>query len=108
MQSRLAASSLLVVILTLSFPGTSLSGHDETHLAIAKAAGYQKWYNAAGADIAKVKAGKVEDSNHYANSPPDTIVTPQMVFDQVSLYDQIEEHGHLYGAIVASYYRRRK
>jgi hypothetical protein len=72
-------------------------------LAIAKAAGYQKWYNAAGADIAKIKAGDKEGYNHYSNNPPDTLVTPKMVLDQVNRYnDPTDEDGHLYGAIIAS------
>ena len=38
---------------------------DETHLAVAKAAGYHKWYNVVGPDIAKIKAGDVEKYNHF-------------------------------------------
>ena len=44
--------------------------HDETHLAIAKSAGYVKWYNAAGPDVTKIKAGDIEQKNHYVNNPP--------------------------------------
>ena len=62
--------------------------HDETHLAIAKVAGYKKWYNAAGADIAKIKAGGAEKRNHYANNPPGTVVTARMVLDQAALYNK--------------------
>jgi len=77
--------------------------HDETHLAIAKAAGYEKWYNAAGADITKIKAGDVEKKNHYVNNPPGTMVTPEMVLKQVSRYNRSYDlKGHLYGAIIAS------
>ncbi len=92
-----------IFVLLLVSPDPSSAWHDETHLAIARAAGYQKWYNAAGPDIAKVKAGDKEGYNHYSNNPPDTAVTPKMVFDQVNRYDDpTDENGHLYGAIVAS------
>ena len=101
---RLTASQLLALLLVLSFSNISLAWHDETHLAIAKAAGYQKWYNAAGPDIAKVKAGDKEGHNHYSSNPPDTVVTPKMVLDQVAKYnDPTDEKGHLYGAVVASF-----
>jgi hypothetical protein len=99
---NLTITTLLVFLLLLSFPSASPDWYDETHLAIAKAAGYGKWYNATGADIAKVKAGHIEKDNHYADNSPGTVVTPQVVLDQVARYNQIEETGHLYGAIVAS------
>ncbi len=107
MQRRLAriltAFPLLVVLLVLNFASVTFAWHDETHLAIAKAAGYQKWYNTAAPDIAKVKAGEKEGDNHYSDNPKGTVVTPQMVLDQVQRYNQIDEQGHLYGAIVASF-----
>jgi hypothetical protein len=59
-KSNPSITTLLVFLLLLSFPSVSLAWSDETHLAIAKAAGYGKWYNATGADIAKVKAGHIE------------------------------------------------
>ena len=74
-------------ILFLLTPNHSHAWHDETHLAIAKGAGYQKWYNAAGADIARIKAGDKEGHNHYANNPPNTVVTPEMVLAQVNHYN---------------------
>jgi hypothetical protein len=102
-QARLTLVWLFTFILLLVSPNLSLAWHDETHLAIAKAAGYPKWYNAAGPDIAKIKAGDKENRNHYANNPPDTVVTPEMILDQVIRYnDPTDENGHLYGAIVAS------
>lgn len=77
--------------------------HDETHLAVAKAAGYFKWYNAVGADMAKIKAGKVEQNNHYCNEAGNGPVTPAAVMSQVSRYDSAEDSkGHLYGAIIAA------
>lgn len=99
-------SWFIAVLATIFFficPSSSSAWHDETHLAIAKAAGYQKWYNAAGADIAKVKAGDKEGYNHYSNNPPNAVVTPNMALEQVNRYnDPTDENGHLYGAIVAS------
>jgi hypothetical protein len=102
-QSKSTACKLFALLLLLSFPSVSFAWHDETHLAIAKAAGYQKWYNAAGPDIAKIKAGDKEGYNHYSNNPPDTVVTPKMIMEQVNRYnDPTDENGHLYGAIIAS------
>jgi S1/P1 nuclease len=79
---------------------TALSWNDETHIAIAKAAGYKKWYHAAGADMVKLKLGRAEAQNHYVNNPPNTIITPQMVMAQVDHYNRIDGIGHLYGAII--------
>jgi len=73
--------TLLTIFFVISFIGNSYPWHDETHIAIAKATGYKKWYNAAGADMLKIKAGYTERLNHYTNT--DII-------------------GHLYGAIIAS------
>jgi hypothetical protein len=102
-KNRIPRRIALTVFLFLSFPGLSQAWHDETHLAIAKAAGYRKWYNAAGPDIAKVKAGDKEARNHYSDNPPGTTITPKMILDQVERYDVPgDEKGHLYGAIVAS------
>ena len=93
----------LLVISICAFPALGWAWHDETHLAIAKAAGYEKWYNAAGADMAKLKAGNVEKKNHYMNNKPGTIVTPKMVLGQVSLYNKSSAiNGHLYGAILGA------
>jgi hypothetical protein len=83
--------------------------NDETHIAIAKAAGYAKWFNAAGADMVKIKAGDIERMNHYINNPPGTIVTAEMVLGQVDRYDKsIDLKGRLYGAIIASIRQYRK
>jgi hypothetical protein len=92
----------IVTLLTPLFSSSCYAWHDETHLAVAKAAGYYKWYNAAGPDIAKIKAGEVEQHNHYTNNPPGTVITSKMVMDQVDSYNRIEPTGHLYGAIIAS------
>jgi hypothetical protein len=99
MKKYLCLFALLFIIL---FPLTARGWHDETHLAIAKVAGYQKWYNACGADMAKLKAGAVEAHNHYVGNKKKTQIKPGMVFRQIAKYNQIDEKGHLYGAIVAS------
>jgi hypothetical protein len=71
-------------------------------LAIAKVAGYEKWFNAAGPDVAKLKLGDKEGHNHFVNNPRGTVVTPEMVLSQVERYNEKDPTGHLYGAIVAS------
>lgn len=77
--------------------------HDETHLAVAKAAGYDKWYNATGADITKIKAGGIEKYNHFSNNPDNINVTQERVLKQIKRYNNPNhEEGHLYGAILAS------
>ncbi len=92
---------LAFVIANLSAPGWAW--HDETHLAIAKAAGYAKWYNATGADMTKIKAGDIEARNHYSGNPPQRRITAQMVLDQAGRYNRADdENGHLYGAIIAA------
>ena len=99
---------ILISIATLScafslYSTAASAWHDETHLAIAKAAGYAKWYNAAGPDIAKIKAGLAEERNHYSNNRGVGSVTPEMVLEQVKRYnDTGDKEGHLYGAIIAS------
>jgi hypothetical protein len=45
----------LLVFLSLCLCTTpSYSWHDQTHLAIAKAAGYKYWFNATGADMTNI------------------------------------------------------
>ncbi|MBN1833758.1 MAG: hypothetical protein JW896_16770, partial [Deltaproteobacteria bacterium] len=66
---------------------------------------------AIGADMTKLKAGDIENSNHYVNNPPGTIITPEMVMAQTEKYNRIDEKGHLYGAIIVSvrdYIREKK
>ena len=94
---------MLTVFFVTGFTGNSYPWHDETHIAIAKAAGYKKWYNANGADMAKLKAGDIEKLNHYVSNPRGTTVTAEMVFQQIKNYNQTNDpKGHLYGAIMAS------
>lgn len=76
---------------------------DETHLVIAKATGYERYYNTAAPDVAKLKCGDKEGQNHYFNNPQQEKITPELVKAQVSRYDNSDDpEGHLYGAIIAS------
>lgn len=93
---------LSATIATLQTPENANAWNDETHISIAKAALYHKWFNATGADMAKLKTN-IESNNHYVNNTLDTVVTPEMVLAQADRYNQIEETGHLYGAIIASF-----
>ncbi len=96
-------TSVIIFLLALSYASTVFGWHDETHLAVAKAAGYYKWYNAAGADIAKIKAGPIEKNNHYFNNNRKVHVTPALVLKQARRYNDLNDsEGHLYGAIIAS------
>ena len=102
-KTRYPINILLTVFFVTSFTGNSYSWNDETHLAIAKAAGYKKWYNSTGADMAKLKAGKIENLNHSVKNHRGTTVTPEMVLQQIKKYNQTKDFmGHLYGAIIAS------
>ena len=56
-KSKYPIITLLTFLFVISFAGSSRPWHDETHIAIAKTTGYKKWYNATGADMAKLKAG---------------------------------------------------
>jgi hypothetical protein len=80
---------LLIICFISVSPGFSSAWFDETHLAIAKAAGYKKWFNATGADMAKLKAGKRESHNHYANNPPGTLITSETVIGHLTLVDRL-------------------
>jgi hypothetical protein len=92
---------VLVALIFSTCPNYASAWHDETHVAIAKAAGYEKWFNATGADMAKIKAGKIEGNNHHCNQPRGTVVTSQTVLRQVDRYNQAEYHlafcGHYVG-----------
>jgi hypothetical protein len=93
----------IIIVLIIFNLDVAFGWHDETHLAIAKAAGYNKWYNAAGADITKIKAGRIEMYNHYFENKNNVEVTPEMVLEQAKRYDDPKDtEGHLYGAIIAS------
>jgi hypothetical protein len=97
--------AFILGITTLVGPLGDLPAHawfDETHISVAKVTGYAKWFNACGPDMIKIKMGEREAHNHYANNPRGSVVTPGMVMAQVENYDRIDQHGHLYGAIIAS------
>jgi len=78
----------LLFLVVVLYPFTSSAWFDETHLAIAKVACYEKWFNAAGPDGAKLKMGDKECHNHFANNPRSAVVTPEMVLAQVERYNQ--------------------
>ena len=83
----------------LSVP--ALAWHDETHLAIARAAGYEKYYNAVGPDM--IKAASIETGNHYFNNNAGAVIAMEMVLQQARRYDQPgDAEGHLLGAIIAA------
>lgn len=89
---------------TFLLTATAFAWHDETHIAIAKAAGYEKFYNAAGPDIVKIKAAGIESGNHYYNNNNSDVVMPAMVLERAARYDLPgDAEGHLYGAIVAAF-----
>ncbi len=95
--------TFILALPLIFFSSQGWAWHDETHLDIARAAGYEKWYNAAGADITKIRAGDVEKKNHYVNNTPGTVDTVDTVLKQADLYNNPDdEMGHLYGAIIAS------
>jgi hypothetical protein len=95
-----------LILCLISFSGQSLAWHDKTHLAVAKVAGYEMWYNAAAADVAKIKADNKEGYNHWYNNNRKEEITAQVVLDQAERYDKmcecVDSQGHLYGAVIAS------
>ena len=96
---------LFIILLSLPYFLSSTSSNawfDETHVAIAKAAGYPKWFNAVGPDMIRVKMGNREGHNHFVNNPRGTSVTADIVMEQAKKYNTIDSYGHLYGAIIAS------
>jgi len=97
---------ILTVFTLLFFAAQAWAWHDKTHLMIAKAAGRTSWYNAAGGDLAKIKAGNIEEYNHWYNNNAEAEVTVRMVMDQIGRYNQrnklMDSEGHVYGAIIAS------
>lgn len=108
LQKTARVACILVLSAMAALHGSAFGWHDETHLAVAKAAGYAKWYNAAGADMAKIKADRIEKNNHYCNNPERGEVTPGMVLEQIARYnDPADTDGHLYGAILASLHAYR-
>ncbi len=104
MKSPVIKIILLSIFSLLSIHTDKAFGwHDETHLAVAKAAGYYKWFNAAAPDIVKIKAGSIERYNHFFNNPSGLEITPAFVLKQTKKYNNPrDQKGHLYGAVIAS------
>ena len=103
---------MMVLCCLWLFASQAQAWHDQTHLAICKAAGFNMWYHCAGPDIAKIKAGNIEAYNHWFNNTAEVEITPQMVFDQVERYNQrnkiLDPEGHLLGAVIASLHAYEK
>jgi len=98
-------ASIPAIITVLLSSAQAYGWHDQTHLSIAQAAGFERWYSSAAPDVAKSREQfrPVEEKNHYFNNNGDRKVTAAMVMEQVERYlkpDDVE--GHLYGAIVGS------
>jgi hypothetical protein len=92
---------LLFILHTIQ--GTSWAWNIETHMAVAKAAGYWHWYNAGAPDVAKIKAGTIEERNHYFGNEKNLEISVKTVLDQADRYNNPgDDEGHLYGAIIAS------
>jgi len=93
-----------VLFLFLLTPATAPAWYDATHMAVVKAAGLDDLaYLAVGADMAKEKSGGHEEGNHYRNNARGTVVTADMVLDQVRDYNcRCNDEGRLYGAIIAA------
>jgi hypothetical protein len=85
--------------------------HDQTHLAIARAAGFNRWYSAAAPDVVKSREAfrPIEEKNHYFNNNADLPVSEEMVMEQVARFnDPDDREGHLYGAIIGSLHDYRE
>jgi len=102
---------MLALLALLLLPSAAFGWHDRTHVAIAWAAGFDRWYSAAAPDVAKLKypCGAYEGKNHYSHNTAGEPVRPELVRSQVKLYDRADDsEGHLYGAIIASLAGYRK
>jgi hypothetical protein len=80
---------LILFLFPLLFPNASEAWFDETHVAVAKVAGYSKWFNAVGPDMIKEKMGNREGHNPFVNNPRGTIITPEMVIAQAEKYTKL-------------------
>jgi hypothetical protein len=99
---KVGITLLLALVLCCCSHGSAFAWHDKTHLAIARAAGHQQWYNAAAADVVKEKA-PFEQFNHWYNNLARQEITPRTVLSQIDRYnDPKDGEGHLYGAILAA------
>lgn len=104
MKDRKHTGIIIIFFFSISFSNPLIlkAWNDETHLAIAKAAGYHKWYLSVGADMVKIKARETESANHYFNHAANTPVTPAIIQNQIEKYNLSDQPGHLYGAIIHS------
>jgi hypothetical protein len=97
---------IIIISCLLSLASQASAWNDKTHMAICKAAGFDMWYDCAGPDIAKIKAGNIESYNHWFNNTAEVEITPQMVMAQIERYNKrnkiLDPEGHLLGAIIAS------
>jgi hypothetical protein len=95
--------SLILIFISFMSASPLYAWHDWTHIAIAKVAGYERWFNATGPDMAKIKAGRREGLNHYYDNPEDKEVTPGKVLGQAAMYNSpTDRTGHIYGAIIGA------
>ncbi len=100
-----ALSSIPAVLVFLLSSVQAYGWHDQTHLAVAQAAGFERWYSAAAPDVAKSKEQfrPAEEKNHYFNNNAGAKVTLEMVLEQAARYNAPDDvEGHLYGAIIGS------
>jgi hypothetical protein len=74
--------------ISFHYPVPSEGWFDETHVAIARVAGYSKWFNAVGPDMIKEKMGNREGHNHFVNNYRGMDVMPGMVLAQAEKYKQ--------------------
>jgi hypothetical protein len=104
MKSIKTGYRVAIICLVLIFCQSAAYGwYDKTHLAIAKSTGYERWYHAVGADIAKLKAGNTEAFNHIYHNNKNQHITADLVLNQAVRYNNPHDpEGHLYGAIIAS------
>ena len=79
------------------------SWHDQTHISVGTAVGFNSSYNLAAPDVAKLKAKNIEAFNHYCNMPESSVITPELVRNQIKKNNSPDDSiGHIYGAIVAA------
>ncbi len=103
---KLFRLQLLIALGLLLALSNAHAWHDRTHVTVARVSGLFSWYNAAGPDLAKIKAGHIESYNHYFNNSAEVEITVPMVLDQIDRYNErnklLDTEGHLLGAIIAS------
>lgn len=53
---------MMVAFIIVTYTSDVLAWYDEADIPIAKRVGYSKWFNAAGAHMAKTKAETIKES----------------------------------------------